>query len=69
MVKIPWMVNGMKIKQKMLIGFIQTACKSVIPRSGATWESAGTASVIATFYQEIATPERARNDKFGDLLR
>ena len=56
MVKIPCMVNGMKIKQKMLIGFIQTDCKSVIPRGGATWESAGTASLIATFYQEIATP-------------
>ena len=44
------------INIKMLIGFIQTDCKSVIPRSGATWESPGTASLIATFYQEIATP-------------
>ena len=40
----------------MLIGFIQQGPKSVIPRSGATWESPGTASVIAAFYQEIATP-------------
>ena len=38
------------------IGFIQQDCKSVIPRSGATWESPGTASVIATVYQEIAAP-------------
>ena len=40
----------------MLIGFIQQGPKSVIPRSGATWESPGTASVIVAFYQEIATP-------------
>ena len=40
----------------MLIGFIQQGSKSVIPRSGATWESPGTASVIVAFYQEIATP-------------
>ena len=52
----------------MLIGFIQTDCKSVIPRSGATWESPGTASVIATVYQEIAASERARNDKFVGCL-
>ena len=45
-----------RIFQNVLIGFIQTDCKSVIPRSGATWESPGTASVIATFYQEIAAP-------------
>ena len=42
--------------RNVLIGFIQQDCKSVIPRSGATWESPGTASVIATFYQEIAAP-------------
>ncbi|MBQ7230880.1 MAG: hypothetical protein IJX04_08300, partial [Oscillospiraceae bacterium] len=44
------------ISKNMLIGFIQQGPKSVIPRSGATWESPGTASVIAAFYQEIATP-------------
>ena len=47
---------GLSINLNVLIGFIQTDCKSVIPRSGATWESPGTASVIATCYQEIAAP-------------
>ena len=54
--------------RNMLIGFIQQGSKYVIPRSEATWESPGTAYKFATFYQEIATPLRARNDR-GNLKR